>query len=49
MKKEQKEQAQIILKDINGAIKSWLNPIKEEQKKLLILIYILGYCVLWKN
>lgn len=38
MKKEQKEQVKTILKDINGAVKSWLEPIKEEQDKLIELI-----------
>lgn len=38
MKKEQKEQVKTILKDINGAVVSWLEPIKEEQKKLFDLM-----------
>ena len=38
MKKEQKEQAKLCLKDVNGAAKSWLETIKKEQDKLLELI-----------
>lgn len=38
MKKEQKEQVKVMLKDINAAVVSWLTPIKEEQKKLFDLI-----------
>lgn len=38
MKKEQKEQAKLFLKDVNGAAKSWLEKIKKEQDKLLELI-----------